>query len=324
MGASSAWWLGASCCVACGVLGVPWGGVVLTAPVSVRRRLWGGEGVVRGWGVMACWGGLGVMSQMSQRRVSPPFRLLEGLPQAPEDVWVVLGCGELVGVYPLGAQRIGQHGFPCVLRHPSPRQPEFAVLRCVPARPAHLEGISRGGPFPRLPQLCVGPALPPRPWGGSQVVGVGVGMGVGVGVGACCWVGGLGGGGWSGGVRVLIGLCPGRAWGAGVARGPRGLRLRVGAGSAAVAVVGHLRDVGRHAGLVWGRGYCWLLLLLPRHRYGRGWRLADTGRGLRAAWGRGAPCFCCGPLCHEGGGGGVGDGGESHWPFLLPGLLRLW
>ena len=46
--------------------------------------------------------------------------LLEGLPQAPEDIRVVLGRGEVAGVDFQGVERIGQHGFPCGLRHPTP------------------------------------------------------------------------------------------------------------------------------------------------------------------------------------------------------------
>ena len=52
---------------------------------------------------------------------SHPPRLLEGLPQAPEDIRVVLGCEELAGVDSLRVERMGQHGFPCGLQHPSPR-----------------------------------------------------------------------------------------------------------------------------------------------------------------------------------------------------------
>ena len=50
--------------------------------------------------------------------------LLEGLPQAPEDIQVVLGRGEVAGVDSQEAERIGQHCFPCSLRHPPPRRPE--------------------------------------------------------------------------------------------------------------------------------------------------------------------------------------------------------
>ena len=49
--------------------------------------------------------------------------LLEGLPQAPEDIRVILGRGEVAGVDFQGMERIGQHGFPCGLRHPLTRSP---------------------------------------------------------------------------------------------------------------------------------------------------------------------------------------------------------
>ena len=66
---------------------------------------------------------------------APSFspRLLEGLSQASEDIRVVLRCEELGEVDSLGMERIGQHGFPCGLRHPTPRQLEAAVVRQPPA-----------------------------------------------------------------------------------------------------------------------------------------------------------------------------------------------
>ena len=82
-------------------------------PVSERRRLWGGEGVCacRGWA-------LGDVPQADA--VSPRF--LEGLPQAPEDIRVVLGRGEVAGVDSQGVKRIGQHGFPSMITRDSSYQ----------------------------------------------------------------------------------------------------------------------------------------------------------------------------------------------------------
>ena len=253
--------------------------------------------------------------------VSLPRRL-EGLPQTLEGMRVVLGCGELAGVDSWGMQRISQHGFPCVLRHLAPRWPEPTVLRRVPAGPADqvLEGGSGAGPLPQFPQLRVGPALPPRSWG--EPVGVGVDVGMGVGVGVRGGVGGPGGGCRSGGVCLLVLLRRGGARGADVAWGPRGLRLGVRAGPTAAAVVGHLLDGGGHWGLVWGWGHCWLPLVLSR--LGWGWRLVGPGCGLWAVRGGGTPCLGRGTLRHEGGGGGVGEGGASHRALLPSGPLRRW
>ena len=74
------------------------------------------------------------------------LRFLEGLPQAPEDIRVVLGRGEVAGVDSQGVERIGQHGFPCVLRHPAPagRRRQFSTdpLRGRWTRPSR-EGSPR-------------------------------------------------------------------------------------------------------------------------------------------------------------------------------------
>ena len=53
---------------------------------------------------------------------------LSDVPQAPEDIRVVLGRGEVAGVDSQGVECIGQHGLPCGLRHPPPHRPEAAVL----------------------------------------------------------------------------------------------------------------------------------------------------------------------------------------------------
>ena len=194
--------------------------------------------------------------------VSPRF--LEGLPQAPEDIRVVLGRREVAGVDSQGVERIGQHGFPCDLRHPPPRRPEAAVLHRPLAGPMDqaLEGGLSPGPLPQLPELRVGPALPPLFLGGPAVLGGGVG------VGGCDGVVGTGGGGGPGGFLVV--LFRGGAWGVGVHADvdPRvcayGLCLGVGRGFAAAAVVGHALHVGCHRGPVGGRGRCWWTLALFR------------------------------------------------------------
>ena len=265
---------------------------------------------MRGWA-------LGDVAQADA--VSPRF--LEGLPQAPEDVRVVLGRGEVAGVDSQGVERIGQHGFPCALRHPPPRRPEAAVLHRPLAGPMDqaLEGGLSPGPLPQLPELRVGPALPPLFLGGPAVLGGGVG------VGGCDGVVGTGGGGGPGGFLVV--LFRGGAWGVGVHADvdPRvcayGLCLGVGRKFAAAAVVGHALHVGCHRGPVGGRGRCWWTLAL--FRLGRE-QSVGLGCGLWEVVGRGASRFGRGALRHEGGGGGVGDGGGApRWALLASGLGRL-
>ena len=96
--------------------------------------------------------------------------LLEGLPQAPEDIRVVLGRGEVAGVDSQGMERIGQHGLQCGLRHPATRRPEAEVLHRRLAGPMDqaLEGGFSPGPLLQLPELRVGPALPPLFWAGLR------------------------------------------------------------------------------------------------------------------------------------------------------------
>ena len=105
--------------------------------------------------------------------------LLEGLLQAPEDIRVVLGRGEVAGMDSQGLERIGQHGFPCGLRHPPPCRPEEAVLHRPLAGPVDqaLEGGLSPGPLSHFAELRVGPALPPLSLGGAAVLGGGVGVG---------------------------------------------------------------------------------------------------------------------------------------------------
>ena len=185
---------------------------------------------------------------------------LEGLPQAREDIRVVLGRGEDAGVDSQGVERVGQHGFPCGLRHPPSRRPEAAVLHRPLAGPVHqaLEGGLSPGPLSQLPELLVGPALPPLSLGGAAVLGGGVG------VGGCDGVVGTGGGGGPGGLIVVMYRGGARGMGARADVDPRvcahGPRLRAGWGLAAAAVAGHALYLGCHRGLVGGRGRCWRTL----------------------------------------------------------------
>ena len=164
--------------------------------------------------------------------------------QAPEDIRVVLGRGEVAGLDSLGLERIGQHGFPCGLRHPAPHRLEAAVLHRPLAGPVDqaLEGGLCPGPLSQLPELRVGPAPPPLSLGGAAVLGGGVG------VGGCDGVVGTGGGGGPGGFLVV--LCRAGARGVGARADvdsrvcAHGLRLGVGLGLAAAAVVGHVLYVG--------------------------------------------------------------------------------
>ena len=126
--------------------------------------------------------------------------LLEGLLQAPEDIRVVLGRGEVAGVDSQAVERIGQHGFPCGLRHPPPRRLESAILHRPLAGPVDQapEGGLCAGPLSQLPELRVGPALPPLSLGGAAVLGGGVGAA------GCDRVAGTGGGGGPGGFCVVL------------------------------------------------------------------------------------------------------------------------
>ena len=151
---------------------------------------------------------------------------------------MVLMCAEDAGVDSLGVERMGQHGFPCVLWHPPPRRREAAVLRrpLVGLWDQALEPGLCPGQIWQLPELRMGPALTPRSIGG------------GVGLGGCGGVMGTGGRG--GPRRFFVVLCRGCAWGAGAwadvdpwVRAHR-LRLRVGFGFTVAVVAGHLLDVG--------------------------------------------------------------------------------
>ena len=244
--------------------------------------------------------------------------LLEGLPQVPEDIRVVLGRGEVAGVDSQGVEPISQHGFPCGLRHQPPRRLEAEVLHRPLAGPMDqaLEGGLCPSPLLQLPELRVGPLPPPLSLGGAAVLGGRVGMG------GCDGVVGTGGGGGSGGFLVV--LCPGGCAGTGGASGcglagmrarsrPQGwIGTRGGGGSGACAVCGLTSRVGRGAGT---------LLVDPSVVLVRSGAVCGPGvRALRGG-GRGASRFVRGGLRHEGAGGGVGDsGGAPCWALLPPGL----
>ena len=127
-------------------------------------------------------------------------RLLEGLHQAPEDIRVVRGRREVALVDSQGVERMGQHGFPCGLRHPPPRRLEAAGLHRRLAGPPDqaLEGGLCPGSLSQLPDLCAGPAPPPLSLGGAAVLGRGVG------VGGYDGVMGTGGGGGPGGFLLVL------------------------------------------------------------------------------------------------------------------------
>ena len=231
---------GASCCVARRAPGVLW-----VSPVSVRRRLWGGEGVC------ACGAGLWVMShrRMPSRRVS--WRVSRRRLRTYGWSW---GAGRLRGWTPRGWSALASMASHAACGIHPPRRPEAAVLHRPLAGPMDqaLEGGLSPGPFPQLPEVRVGPALPPLFLGGPAVLGGGVGAA------GCDGVVGTGGGGGPGGFFVV--LFRGGAWEVGVHADvdPRvcayGLRLGVGRGFAAAAVVGHALHVGCHRGPVGGRG----------------------------------------------------------------------
>ena len=177
---------------------------------------------------------------------APAFssRLLECLLQAPEDIRVVLGRGEVAAWTPWGWRASASMVFHVACGIHPPRGLEAAVLHRPLSGPVDqaLEGWLYPGALSQLPELLVGPALPPLSLGGA------VALGGGVGVGGCFGVVGSGGDGGPGGVLVV--LCPWVAWGAGAWADvnplvrTHGLRLGAGLGFAVAAVAGHLVDVG--------------------------------------------------------------------------------
>ena len=105
LGGGAAGW-GVRRVLLCGAQG-SWGAVGAARVGAPTLVGWRGGVCVRGWA-------LGDVSQAC----AVWLRLLEGLPQAPEDIRVVLGRREVAGVDSQGPGRIGQHGFPCRLQHP--------------------------------------------------------------------------------------------------------------------------------------------------------------------------------------------------------------
>ena len=107
LGGGAAGW-GVRRVVLCGAQG-SWGAVGAAGVGAPTLVEWRGGVCVRPWA-------LGDVPQANAASLC----LLEGLPQAPEDIWVVLGRVEVAGVDSQGMERIGQHGFTCGLRHPPP------------------------------------------------------------------------------------------------------------------------------------------------------------------------------------------------------------
>ena len=105
-----------------------------------------------------------------------------------------------------------------------------------------LEGGLCPGQLSQLPELRVGPALPPLSLGGAAVLGGGAG------VGGRDGVAGTGGGGGPGGFLVVLCLGGARRVGARADVHSRvcahNVRLKVGWGVAAAAVAGHALNVG--------------------------------------------------------------------------------
>ena len=231
LGGGAAGW-GVTRVVLCGVQGPR--GAVGAASVGASTLVgWQGGVCLRGWA-------LGDVPQAD----AVSLLLLECLPQALEDIQVVLGRGEVAGPDSQVVGRIGQHGFPCSLRHPPPRRREAAVVHRPLAGPVDqaLEGGLCPGPLSQLPDLRVGRAPPPLSLGGAAVSGGGVG------VGGCDRVVQTGGGGGPGGFLVV--LCPRGARGVGARADvdswvcAHRLCLRVRFGLAVAAVAGHVLYVG--------------------------------------------------------------------------------
>ena len=166
-----------------------------------------------------------------------------------------------------------------------PRRPEAAVLHRPLAGPMDqdLEGGLTPGPLSQLPELRVGPALPPLFLGGPAVFGGGVG------VGGCDGVVGTGGGGGPGGFLVVLSRGDARGVGARADTDPRVCAhvflprgwagTRGGGGSGACTECGLSSRVGRGAGT-----------LLADPRVVLAWSRAVRGPGVRALRAGGTRC----------------------------------
>ena len=144
-------WLGGQACRAVWRAGLLW------CCGCRRRRCADAFGVAR---VCVCVRGWALGDVPQADAVS--LRLLEGLPQAPEDVRVVLGRGGVAGVDSQGVERIGKHGFPCGLRHPPPLPSQPRAHPCHPPR-VPPEGERCCAVRDRHPPLSCTRATQPQP-----------------------------------------------------------------------------------------------------------------------------------------------------------------
>ena len=228
LGGGAAGW-GVRRFVLCGAQG-SWGAVGAVGVGAPTLLGWRGGVCVRGWA-------LGDVPQAD----AVSLRRLEALSQAPEDIQVVLGRGEVAGVDSQGVERISQRSFSCACGIHPPHRLEAAVLHRPLAGPEDqaLEGGSCPGPLSQVPELRAGPAAPPLSLGGAAVLGGGVG------VGGCDWVlgtvlWGFSGSGCAGGCGLagMRARSPPRGW----------VETRGGRGSGACAVCGLTSRVGRGLG----------------------------------------------------------------------------
>ena len=249
----------------CGAQGSwgPVGAASVGAPTLVG---WRGGVCVRGW----------ALADVPQAdAVSLSF--LEGFPQAPEDIRVVLGRGAVAGVDSKGwsaSASMASHAA-CGIHPPAGWRRLFSTCPASSPPDQALEGGLCPDQLSQLPELRVGTMPAPLSLGGAAVLGGRVG------VGGCDGVVGTGGCGGPGGFLVV--LCRGGARGVGARADAdsrvcvHGLCFGVWFGLAVAAVAEHVLCVGRHRGLVGGRGRCWRTLALIWS--GQGWSVG-LGCGL--------------------------------------------